>query len=61
MTWRSTLKVKARDVVRRFYSLGEEHTAAENREQALDLIRGSAFTFNGVDEEVRSLGISNCN
>lgn len=52
MTWRSTLKSKARDMVPRFYPLGEELPPAENKVQAQELVRGSAFTFDGVDEQV---------
>ncbi|KAG9317726.1 hypothetical protein JVU11DRAFT_1943 [Chiua virens] len=51
MMWHSTLKNKAREIVPRFYSLGEDHPAAENKAQAQALVRGSTFTFNGVDEE----------
>ncbi|KAG9316233.1 hypothetical protein JVU11DRAFT_2260 [Chiua virens] len=51
MTWRSTLKNKACKIVPCFYSLGEDRPAAENKAQAQALVRGSTFTFNGVDEE----------
>ena len=52
MTWRSTLKAKARELVPHFYQLGEGFTPAENKAKANALIRGSAFTFDGVDDEV---------
>lgn len=53
MSWRSTLKSKAREIVPRFYELGDDLPAAENKALAQTLIRGSTFTFHGVDEEVR--------
>ena len=52
MSWRSTLKAKAREHVLHFYSLGERFTPAENKAEAKLLIRGSAFTLDGVDDEV---------
>lgn len=53
MTWRSTLKAKARELVPRFYSLGDDQSPDTNKESADALIRGSAFTRDGVDDEVR--------
>ena len=52
MTWRSTLKSKACDVVPRFYKLGNQFAAEENLAVAQDLIKGSSFIRDGVDEEV---------
>ena len=52
MTWHSTLKSKARDVVPHFYKLGNQFAAEENLAVAQDLIKGSSFVRDGVDEEV---------
>lgn len=52
MTWHSTLKAKAQELMPRFYQLGKGFTPAENKAEANALIRGSTFTFNGVDDEV---------
>ena len=52
MTWRSTLKSKARDIVPRFYKLGNQFSSEENLATARDLIGGSSFVRDGVDEEV---------
>lgn len=52
MTWRSTLKSKARELVPRFYSLGGDQPPEVNKVNAEALIRGSFFTRNGVDDEV---------
>ena len=52
MTWHSTLKLKAHDVVPHFYKLGNQFTAEENLAVAQDLIKGSSFVWDGVDEEV---------
>ncbi|KIM54395.1 hypothetical protein SCLCIDRAFT_137040 [Scleroderma citrinum Foug A] len=51
MTWRSTLKSKARDTVPRFYKLGNQFSSEENLAIAQDLIKGSLFVRDGVDEE----------
>ena len=52
MTWRSMLKSKACDVVPRFYKLGNQFAAEENLAVTQDLIKGSSFVQDGVDEEV---------
>jgi len=52
MTWRSTLKSKARDIVPHFYNLGNQFSAEDNLATAQDLIRGSMFVRDGVDDEV---------
>ena len=52
MTWHSTLKSKAQELVLHFYVLGEEIPPLDNKAQAQALICGSAFTFDGVDKEV---------
>ena len=54
MTWRSTLKAKARELVPRFYPLGENFKQADNMNQAQELICGSAFTFGPDDPDVRA-------
>ncbi|KAG9317722.1 hypothetical protein JVU11DRAFT_1938 [Chiua virens] len=51
MTWHSTLKSKAHELVPQFYSLGDRLTPAENKAKAQALIQGSTFTLDGVDEE----------
>ena len=52
MTWRSMSKLKAHNVVPHFYKLGNQFTAEENLAIAQDLIKGSSFIWDGVDEEV---------
>jgi len=52
VTWHSTLKSRAHDVVHRFYKLGDQFSAEVNLATAQDLIKGSAFLQGGVDEEV---------
>jgi len=52
MTWRSTLKSKAHDIVPRFYNLGNQFSAKDNLATAQDVIRGSMFMWDGVDDEV---------
>ena len=52
MTWRSMLKSKACDVVPHFYKLDNQFAAEENLAVAQDLIKGSSFVWDGVDEEV---------
>ncbi|KAG6369751.1 hypothetical protein JVT61DRAFT_13621 [Boletus reticuloceps] len=51
MSWHSTLKAKAREIMPRFYALSEDHSPAENKAEAQMLIRHSTFTFDDVDEE----------
>lgn len=55
MTWRSTIKAKAREVLPRFYDIGGDHTEEENQLQSRTLIKGAAFLRGGVDDEVRSI------
>ena len=52
MMWCSTLKSKARDTVPCFYKLGNQFSSEENLAIAQDLIKGSLFVWDGVDEEV---------
>jgi len=52
MTWRSTLKAKAREYVLRHYPLGGQRSAEENLSNAQALIRGAMFVRDGVDEDV---------
>jgi len=52
MMWHSTLKSKARNIVPRFYKLGNQFPSEENLAIAQDLIRGSSFVRDGVDKEV---------
>jgi hypothetical protein len=54
MSWHLTLKSKAQEIVPHFYALGNDLPPAENKAQAQILIRGSTFTFDGVDKEVCS-------
>jgi hypothetical protein len=56
MTWRSTLKAKARELVPRFFTLGENQSPKTNKANTEVLVRGSAFTQDGVDDEVCQLG-----
>lgn len=53
MTWRSTIKSKAREVTPRFYDLGPDCNAEDNKLLAQRLINEAAFLRNGVDDEVR--------
>jgi len=52
VTWRSTLKSRACDVVHHFYELGDQFSAEVNLATAQDLIKGSAFLWGGINEEV---------
>ena len=52
MTWRSTLKVKAREYVLRHYPLGGQRSAEENLSNAQALIHGAMFVRDGVNEDV---------
>ncbi|KAI6006097.1 hypothetical protein EDD15DRAFT_2359232 [Pisolithus albus] len=51
MTWRSTIKAKAREVLLRFYDVGAHCTEAENQSQSQALIKGAMFLRDGVDNE----------
>ncbi|KAI5994391.1 hypothetical protein EDD15DRAFT_2366477 [Pisolithus albus] len=51
MTWRSTIKAKAREVLPRFYDVGAHCTEAENQSQSQALIKGAMFLRDGVDNE----------
>ncbi|KIM64571.1 hypothetical protein SCLCIDRAFT_23310 [Scleroderma citrinum Foug A] len=51
MMWRLILKSKARDIVLRFYKLGNQFSVEENLAIAQDLIKGSSFVRDGVDKE----------
>lgn len=53
MTWRSTIKAKARQVVPRFYDIGPHRPAEENQIEAEELINEALFLRDGVDDEVR--------
>lgn len=52
MSWRSTLKAKAREYVIRHYPLGGPRTAEENLVSAEELIRGAKFVRDGIREDV---------
>ena len=52
MTWRSTIKAKAREVLPQFHDIGAHHTQMENQSQAQALIKGATFLRDGVDNEV---------
>ncbi|KAF8547050.1 hypothetical protein OG21DRAFT_1527416 [Imleria badia] len=54
ITWRSMLKAKACDLVKRYYIFGEDRSPDENKIEAEALIRGSMFTWNGVNDELRA-------
>ncbi|KAF9232778.1 hypothetical protein BU15DRAFT_80857 [Melanogaster broomeanus] len=51
MTWHSTLKGKAHEVVTWLYNIGKHHTAAENQAEAETLIKGAVFLRDGIDDE----------
>jgi hypothetical protein len=53
MTWRSTIKAKAREVITRFYDIGPQCNARDNQSQSQALIKEATFLRNGVDDEVR--------
>lgn len=52
MSWRSTLKAKAREYVIRHYPLGGSRTAKENLASVEKLTRGALFVRDGVTEDV---------
>ena len=52
MTWRSTVKAKAREILPWFYNIGVHHTEADNQLEAQVLIKGAAFLRDGVDDQV---------
>ena len=54
MTWRSTLKAKAREYVVHHYSLGGHRSAEENLTNTRELIHGAMFVRDGVEEDVGS-------
>jgi len=54
MTWRSTLKNKAREYVLQHYPLGGDRMPGENLANADELIRGATFVRDGVDDNVCS-------
>lgn len=60
MSWRSTLKAKARDYVVRYYPLGGPRTPEENLASAEELLRGAQFVRDGVAEDVRVELLSSC-
>ncbi|KIM61389.1 hypothetical protein SCLCIDRAFT_87285, partial [Scleroderma citrinum Foug A] len=49
MTWRSTIKAKAREYVMRHYPLGSNRSCKENLANAQELIRGATFVMDGVE------------
>ncbi|KAI6027297.1 hypothetical protein BKA83DRAFT_4123369 [Pisolithus microcarpus] len=51
MTWRSTIKVKAHEVLPQFYNVGAHCTEVENQLQSQALIKGAMFLRDGVDNE----------
>ena len=53
MTWRSTIKAKAREYVMRHYPLGGNRSCEENMANAQELIRGAMFVRDGVEADVR--------
>ena len=54
MTWRSTLKSKAREYVVRDYPLGSNQPAEQNLANAQKLIQGAMFVRDGFEEDVCS-------
>ena len=52
MTWRSTIKNKAREYIPRHYLLSSHQTPEENMTNANELIRGATFVRDGVDDDV---------
>ncbi|KAI6023054.1 hypothetical protein BKA83DRAFT_4627261 [Pisolithus microcarpus] len=50
MTWRLTLKAKAREYVVQHYLLGSNRPAEENLANAQELIRGAKFVRDGVED-----------
>ncbi|KIK14955.1 hypothetical protein PISMIDRAFT_16875 [Pisolithus microcarpus 441] len=50
MTWRSTLKAKAREYVVQHYLLGSNQPAEENLANAQELIQGAKFVRDGVED-----------
>ncbi|KAI6014891.1 hypothetical protein BKA83DRAFT_4129617 [Pisolithus microcarpus] len=50
MTWRSTLKAKAREYVVQHYLLGGNRPAEENLANAQELIQGAKFVRDGVED-----------
>ena len=54
MTWRSTLKSKAREHVIWYYNLGGHQSPEETLADVQALVRGSAFLRDGVTEDVCS-------
>ena len=52
MTWRSTIKNKAREYVLQHYHLGPHQSPEENLANANKLICGAAFIRDGVDDDV---------
>ena len=54
MTWRSTLKSKAREHIVRYYDLGGHQSPEETLADAQALVHGSAFLRDGVAADVCS-------
>lgn len=55
MSWRSTIKGKARDVVTQPYDIGKHRTEEENQRKAVALIKGVRFLRDSVDDEVHCM------
>ncbi|KAG9314872.1 hypothetical protein JVU11DRAFT_3971 [Chiua virens] len=51
MTWHSTIKSKAHEIVLQFYDVGPTHDTVHNQLQASMLIKGAEFLRNGIDDE----------
>ncbi|KAG9309722.1 hypothetical protein JVU11DRAFT_10398 [Chiua virens] len=51
MTWRSTIKSKACEIVPQFYDVGSTHDVVHNQLQASMLIKGAEFLRNGIDDK----------
>jgi len=52
MTWRSTLKAKAREYVMHHYLLGSHQSSEDKLANARELVHGAMFVRDGVDEDV---------
>ena len=54
MTWRSTLKSKAREYVVRHYPLGSNQPTEQNLANVQKLIQGAMFVRDSFEEDVCS-------
>ncbi|KIK15431.1 hypothetical protein PISMIDRAFT_115186 [Pisolithus microcarpus 441] len=51
MTWQSTIKAKAHEILPWFYDIGTHFSEVENQSQSLELIKGAAFLRDGIDNK----------